>query len=267
MTPYHYSIVRCRDADVRGEHRNVGLLVVSPTERKAWLRRGRLDARAHLVGDDAAFVRALLDVLEDEAVDLAREGVPARVHDWMRSRARLTEDSVSLSAPAMGVAADVEAEARRLGEAYLGKGGGGGRTAAEKLQLDVLRRYDLQKQFGPREFASGPATWGFARVVDLPGGPLVFNALQFAQKTAEGVIDAAWTNVGRKGEVAHFHPRARWLTVAMGPHAGPTAPAFTRAVEVMADAGLNVVEPTESGVAGGLARFGLVPGQGVAEAR
>lgn len=267
MIPYHYSIVRCRDADVRGEHRNVGLLVVSPAEGAAWLRRGPLNARAHLVGDAAAFVRALLDLLEEEAAELAREGEPARVHDWLRSRARLTEDAVSLTSPAVGIAADLGAEVARLAEAYLGKGGGGGRTAAEKLQSDVLRRYGLHKRFAPRQFPSGPATWGFARVVDMPFGPLIFNALQFAQKTAEGVIDAAWTNVGRKGEVSHFHPSARWLTVAMGPHTGTTASAFTRAVEVMADAGLNVVEPTERGVAAGLARFGLVPGQGVAEAK
>ena len=267
MTPYHYSIVRCRDAAVRGEHRNVGLLVVSPAERKAWLRRGRLDTRAHLIGDEATFVRALLDVLEDEAVDLAREGEPARVHDWMRSRARPTEDAVSLSAPAVGIAQDLGAEVARLAEAYLGKAGRGGRSAAEKLQLQVLRTHDLHRRFAPRELQSGPATWRFGAVLDLPSGPLVFNALQFGQKTAEGVIDAAWTNVGRKGEVSHFHPQARWLTLAMGPHSGPTAPAFTRAVEVMAEAGLNLVEPTERGVAAGLARLGLLGGQGAAEAR
>jgi hypothetical protein len=267
MTPYHYSIVRCRDAEVRGEHRNVGLLVVSPVERKAWLRRGRLAARAHLVGDDAAFVRALLDILEDEAKDLAREGEPARVHDWMRSRARLTEDAVSLSPPAVGVADDLTAEVTRLAEAYLGKAGGGGRTAAEKLQLAVLRRHGLQRRFEAREFPSGPAVWGFPHVVDLAGGPLVFNALQFAQKTAEGVIDAAWTNVGRKEEVSHFHPSTRWLTLALGPTGDATAAAFTRAIEVMADGGLNIVPPTESDITAALADFNLVPGQGIAEAK
>ncbi len=267
MTPYHYSIVRCRDAAVRGEHRNVGLLVVSPAERKAWLRRGRLDARAHLVGDDAAFMRALLDVLQDEAEDIAREGEASRVHDWMRSRARLTEDAVSLSAPAVGIAENLAAEVTRLAEAYLGKGGGGGRTAAEKLQLTVLRAFGLQRSFAPKEFVSGPATWKFPNVADLPGGPLVFNALQFDQTSPEAIIDGAWRNAGRAGEVAHFTPGARWLTLAMGPSAGRTGQAFTRAVEVMAAADLNVVEPSERGLAAALARFGLVDGHGVAEAK
>ncbi len=267
MNPYHYAIVRCRDAAVRGEHRNVGLLVISPAERRAWLRRGRLDSRAHLVGDDAAFVRALLDMLEDHARELAREGDPAQVHDWLRSRARPTEDAVSFSTPAMGIAEDLAAEVRRLAEAYLGAAGGGGRTAAERLQLDVLRQHGLQRAFAPREFPSGPATWRFASVADLSDGPLVFNALQFGQRTPEGIIDAAWDNVGRASEVGHFHPGTHWLTLALGPETGPTGQAFTRAVEVMDAADLNVVEPSERGLTAALARLGLVQGRGVAEAK
>lgn len=268
MKPYHYSIVRCRDAAVRGEHRNVGLLVVSPTARKAWLRRGLLKGRAHLVGDDAAFVRALLDVLVDEATEVAREGDVARVHDWMRGRARVTEDAVSLSPPAVGIAVDLEAEVRRLGEAYLGKPPQLGKSVAEKLQVEVLRAHGLQKAFVPHAFESGPASWRFPAVTRLSDGrALVFNALQFAQKTPEGILDAAFTNVGRSGEVALHHPEARWVTLAMGPSGGAAGRAFVRAVELMAAADLNVVQPTAQGVALVLARFGLITGDRAAEAK
>lgn len=43
--------------------------------------------------------------------------------------------------------------------------------------------------------------------------------------------------------------------------------AFTRALEVMNGASLNVVEPSERAVAGGLARFGLSRGWEAAEAK
>lgn len=267
MIPYHYSVVRCRDADVAGEQRNVGLLVVSAVLRKAWLRRGNLIQRAHLVGDEATFVRALLDAMEEEAVEVAREGDAARVHDWLRSRSRPTEDSVSLSAPALGIASDPVAECARLAAAYLGGSGGGGRTAAEKLRLEVLRAHGLQRRFQPRHFVSGPAVWKFASVSDLPGGPLVFNALQFAQSRPEGVIESAWNNVGRAAEVRHYHPETRWITVAVGPQDPATGRAFGRALHVMRDGGLNVVEPTPGAVEAALARFGLLAGDGAAEAK
>ncbi|HMV67482.1 MAG TPA: DUF3037 domain-containing protein [Myxococcota bacterium] len=268
MIPYHYSVVRCRDAAVHGEPRNVGLLVVSPTARKAWLRRGGLKDRAHLVGDEAAFVRALLDALEDAAQDVAREGDPARVHDWMRSRARPTEDSVSLSSPAVGIAADLHTEVGRLAEAYLGKSGSGGRTEAEKVQVAALRSLGLDRRFGPRVIQSGPASWRFARVADLPDGrSLVFNALQFAQKKPEGILESAWVNVGRAHEVVHEHPDARWLTVAMGPSSGPTGRAFARAVEVMREGDLNLVAPTPDAIATALAHMGLGKDVRAAEAK
>lgn len=258
MKPYHYSVVRCRDADIAGETRNVGLLVVSAGDRKVWLRRGRLESRAHLIGDDATFVRALLDQLQSEAEEIAREGEATNMFDWLRDRARPTESSIHLSPPAVGIAEDLPAEVARLAQSYLAMGGGGGRSAAEKLQSEILKRHGLQRAFQPRAFESGPAMWRFTCVTDLAEGPLVFNAIQFGQKTPEGVIEAAWANVGRAGEVAHYHPRSRWLTLAMGPSDGRTGRAFSRAVEVMASANLNLVEPSTRGVERALMDLGLV---------
>jgi hypothetical protein len=57
----------------------------------------------------------------------------------------------------------------------------------------VLRSLGLNQTFKPEEFASGPATWRFARV--LPRGVLIFNALQFAQRTPEKVMSDAELNV------------------------------------------------------------------------
>ena len=128
MTPYHYSVVKCCDS--RGELRNVGLLVVSSFERRAWLRRGPPHTDAHLHGEEAAFVRAVLDAIEHAAGEVARGGDPARVHEWMRLRSRPTEDAISLSAPRVGVAADLEEEANRLADVYVGSSGAGGPTTA-----------------------------------------------------------------------------------------------------------------------------------------
>jgi hypothetical protein len=267
MTPYHYSVVRCRDAAVRGESRNVGLLVVSSAKRRAWLRRGSLDQRAHLVGDEAAFVRALLDLLEDEAGEVARESDVARVHDWLRARARTTEDAMSLSPPAVGIAADLDQEVRRLANAYLGKPGRG-QTAVEKLRLRVLRAHGLQRRFGPRAFRSGPVDWRFPFVTDLPDGrPLVLTALEFAQKKPERLLDAAFTNVGRVGEVDRFHPGTRWLTVATGPSGGPSGRAFSRAIELMDGAGMQVVEASPESLEAALADVGLLSRGQAADAK
>jgi hypothetical protein len=268
MIPYHYCVVRCLDAALGGEQRNIGLLVVSPAARKSWLRRGALQARAHLVGDEAAFVRSLLDTLEDAARDLARQGDPAQVHDWMRSRARPTEDAVSFATPAVGIATDLDHEVRRLACAYLGKPSGGGRTAAEKLQRAALRGLGIQQRFSPRTFPTGPATWKFASVAALPDGrPLVFNALQFAQREPEGIIDAAWKNAGRAHEVGREHPSTQWITLAMGPSGGATGRAFSRAVEVMSDNHLHVVAPTTEAIGAALSRFGMIDVRYAAEAK
>jgi hypothetical protein len=267
MNPYHYSVVRCRDAAVRGESRNIGLLVVSPALKKAWLRRGVLEQRAHLIGDEAAFVRALLDLLEEEAKEVAREGAVARVHDWLRGRARPTEDAVSLSLPAVGIAANLDAEVARLAHAYLGKAGRGS-TSVEKLRSKVLRNRGLQRLFAPRKFDSGPAVWNFPFVADLANGrPLVFTALEFAQKKPERLLDAAFTNIGRVGEVALHHPGIEWLTVASGPNGGAAGRAFSRAIELMDDAGMHVVPPSLDQVDHVLATLDLLGRAGAVEAK
>lgn len=259
MKSYHYSIVRCRDAVLHEEHRNVALLVVCPAAGRSWLARGRLDQRAHLLGDDAAFVRALLDVLEEEASELARGKDAAVIHDWMRARARPTEDALSLGPPAMGIAPDVQAEVRRLRTLHLGRSGGG-RSPVEQLQVRVLRANQLSTRFSGRAFASGPATWRFPYVADLPDGPLVFSALQFSQTTPEGVLDAAFHTVGRAAEVGRHHPDTRWLTVAACEGHGATARAFGRAVELMGDVGMKVVAADEQAVAAALASAGMIEG-------
>ncbi|MEZ4320535.1 MAG: hypothetical protein R3F61_23845 [Myxococcota bacterium] len=257
MNPYHYSAVRCRDAAVHGEYRNVGLLVVSPATKKVWLRRAPLKQRAHLVGDAAAFVKALLDLLLDEAREVVRAGDPAVTHAWMKQRALPSDDALNLAPPAIGIAADLEAEVQRLRVAYLGRGTGGGANMAEKLRKDVLQGMGVADAFAPRSFPSGPAVWQYPAVASLATGPLVFNALQFGQKAPETVLDAAFKNVGRLGELTHHHSGVRCLTVAAGPVAGPVGRAFHRAVEVMNDGGLNVVKPNAEAVETALRDFGF----------
>lgn len=254
MTPFHYTIIQSRDFAVAGEQRNVALLVASPAERKVWLRRGDLGVRAHLLGDEAAFVRALLDALEREARDLAREGSAAAMHAWMRDRARPTEDVLTFSAPAVGIAEDVKAEVVRLALAYLGKAPGRGAKAADKVVETVLRDAAFSGLFAARTFESGPATWRFPRVADTAGAPLVLSALTFEQSTAEGVLDAAFKNVGRAGEVNAHTRGVSWLTVATGPSAPACGPAFRRACELMNDAGLGVIAPDQDAIAAALKR-------------
>lgn len=244
MAPYHYSVVRCRDNVVNGERRNVGLLVVSPTSRKAWLRRGQLHIRAHLLGDDAVFVRALLDMLEEEAKEVARSGAPEIVHEWLRSRSGPTEDTVVLGEPAIGVADDITQEVRRLAVMYLGKTSGPQKTVAEKLRDEVLRTLGALRSFAPKEFPSGPATWRFPTVNEQPGGALVLNALHFGQRKPEGVLDATFKNIGRAEEVRLHHPSTEMLTVVSGPTGGATGQALVRAHELMDGVGLNIVRPT-----------------------
>jgi hypothetical protein len=262
MTPYHYAIVQARDATYASERRNVGLLVVSPAAGRAWVRRGNLKQRAHLLGDDATFVRALLDVLADQAAEVARDGDAATVHGWLRSCSLPTEDSLTLAEPGVGIAEDLTAEVRRLRAKYLGKAGGGGRSPAEKVSDRVLRDHGLRAAFAPRAFPSGPATWKFPRVADAGGQPVVLNALQFGQTTPEGVLDAAFRNLGRASEVAHWHQGLRWVTVADGPTHGETGRAFARARELMSEGGLNVVPPEPEHLERALSRLGVVDGDG-----
>jgi hypothetical protein len=245
MTPYHYSIVRCRDASVQGEVRNVGLLVIAPSLGKAWLRRGALKARAHLVGDDAAFVRALLDGLEEHAKELARSRDAASVQEWLRSHARPTEDGITLAKPAIGIADDLADEVKRLRTLYLGRAQGGASTAAERVRHQVLRVAGLARAFTPRSFPSGPATWRFPAVADAAGGPLVFNALHFGQTRPEGVLDAAFKNVGRVAELLSHHEQVQVLTVATGPSGGDLGAAFERSLHLMEQGGLNLRSPND----------------------
>lgn len=262
MTPYHYAIVQARDATYASERRNVGLLVVSPTAGKAWVRRGNLKQRAHLLGDDATFVRALLDVLADQAAEVARDGDAASVHGWLRSRCLPTEDSLTLTEPGVGIAQDLTAEVRRLRTKYLGKAGGGGRSVAEKVSDRVLKALDLRAAFTPRAFDSGPATWKFPRVAEAGGQPVVLNAFHFGQTTPEGVLDAAFRNLGRASEVAHWNHGLRWITVADGPTSGDTGRAFARARVLMSEGGLNVVPPDPAHLEQALRQLGLVDGDG-----
>jgi hypothetical protein len=241
MTPFHYAIVRARDPNFAAEYRNVGLLVLCPAAGKAWLRRGALRQRAHLIGDDAAFTSALLDALDEEAAEVAREGSAAAAHGWLRAKTRATEDSLVLADAAVGVAEDVAAEVARLRDRYLGPPSRSGRTKADGLRLAVLRAHGLHKAFEPRAFESGPATWRFPCVGATSAGPVVFNALEFGQTKPESLLDAAFNNIGRANEVRRWHGQVRWLTLATGPTGGETGPAFTRACELMADAGLNPV--------------------------
>lgn len=260
MIPYHYSVVRCRDARVSGERRNVGVLVISPTQRKAWLRRGRLDVRAHLLGDDAAFVRALMDGMLDEAREVARSADAATVHEWLRSLSHPTEDFIALDKPAIGIAESPELEARRLGEMYLGAPGSVGRSAAETLRNSVLRTLGAAKSFAPKVFASGPANWRFPCVGERADGPLVLNALHFSQSTPVGVLDAAFRSAGRASELKNYNPEVELLTVATGPASGGAGKAFVRASELMDRAEMNLVKPTMDDLTAALRQLGFGDG-------
>lgn len=268
MASYHYATVVCRDNVLAGERRNVGLLVISPTSRRAWLRRGQLHIRAHLLGDDATYVRALLDMLENEAKDIARIGAPEVVHEWLRARSAPTEDTVVLGRPAIGVTDDLTVEVRRLGEMYLGRTSGPRKTLAERLREGALRTLGALGQFTPREFPSGPATWRFPAVHEQPDGALVFNALHFGQRSPEGVLDATFKNIGRADEVRTYHPNTEMLTVVTGARGGAVGEAVVRAHELMNEAEMNIVRPAEDALEQVLRNrgYGVAGGEGLVHA-
>ena len=257
MTPFHYAIIKARDPKFAAEYRNVGLLVLCPTAGKAWLRRGGLKQRAHLLGDDVAFTNALIDALHEEAIEVAREGSAAAAHGWLRAKTRPTEDTLVLADAAVGIADDVKAEVGRLRARYLGGPPRSGRSKTESLRLEVLRAHGLHQSFVPRAFDSGPASWRFPCVGDTGAGPLVINALEFRQTKAENLLDAAFRNIGRATEVQVWHRHVRWLTIAAGPANGHTGAAFTRACELMNHAGLNLVPPVGERVSAALRAFGV----------
>ncbi len=257
MTPYQTTVVQHRD--VRGELRNVALLTISPTSGEAWLDRAPLKERAHLVGDEMTFVKALLDVLRDEANEVARRGSPAEVQAWLRARATPTEDTLSFTPPAFGVTDDLHAERERIRELTLGRPSArGAKSPAERLRDGVLSSLGLSRRFLPRDFLVGPARWSFPKVAQIPDGLLVLNAIHFAQQKPELILDAAFHNVGRMGELRRAHQAVDCLTVATGPSAGPTGQAFWRAQELLRDGGLNLVPATAQALSLALAERGLV---------
>jgi hypothetical protein len=257
MIPYHYAIVQVRDAVIAAEKRNVGLVVLCPTLGKAWLRRADLKQRAHLIGDDAAFVRALLDRVAGEANEIARQRSTVIAHRWLRDRAAATEDALTLAEPAAGITADIDAEIARLRLGYLGPMAHAGTRAVEDIRAQVLRA--LRIDAAPRVFDSGPARWRFPSVLDAGGWPVVMSALAFTQRKPESVLDAAFHNIGRAGEVRAWHPDVRWLTIADGPAAGATGVAFQRACALMTEAGLHVVAPDAGRVRDALFELGVRP--------
>ncbi|MEQ1564037.1 MAG: hypothetical protein ABMA64_00245 [Myxococcota bacterium] len=260
MKAYHYSVVHCRDGARSGEAHNVGLLVVSPGDR-AWIRRADVKSRTHLVGDPAQFVRAMLDLYQEEATEVARSGAADVVYDWLRRRSIATEDSVFLGPPALGITADLKAEMARLAVKYLGKAPSRGRpNLAEAASQRALRETKLIDRFRPREFPVGPATWGFPHVGDHAGHPLIVQALSFEQKSAESVLDGAFKNVGRFGEVRRAYPGTQLLAVSAGPTEGDLGSAFRMASERMTEAGIWVVRPEVDAVTDALSRLGVEAG-------
>lgn len=247
MTPYHYTIVRCRDFRVEGEQRNIGLLALSPAGKKAWLRKAVRVSRTGLVGDDADFVDALLDGLYEEATQLARTGDPALVHAWLRERARPSEGTLSFAAPAMGIAPDLDEEIRRLRTKLLGKGGGG-TPAVKTLQTRLLRESGYSTAFEPREIPAGPAVWRFSHVADTPTGPLAFVALQLAQKTPGGILDATFRNVGRVSELTRHQPGLTFVGLLQGPGTSGRGAAVERSRELLTEAGVELLPPNVDAV-------------------
>lgn len=243
MNAYHYSVVHCRDGALYGEARNVGVLVVAPGNR-AWLRRANVREKAHLVADPAAFVRAMLDLIVEEATEVARSGGADTVYDWLRRRSAPTEDTVFLGPPAIGIASDLRVEAARLATLYLGKpSGGSSDSLGEQVGKQVLRTLNLEAAFRPREFHVGPATWSFARVCEQGDEALVLQPLHFGQKTPENVLDAAFKNVGRFGELRRAKPDLDLVAVTTGPDAGELGEAFAMARDRMTNSGIRVVPP------------------------
>lgn len=256
MTPYQTTVVQHRD--VRGELRNIALLTISPASGEAWLDRASLQGRPHLVGDEGMFLRALLDVLTDEASEIARTRSPAQVQAWLRARATPTEDTLCFTPPAFGVTDDLQAERERLRELTLGRQSPQRtKSPAEKLRDGVLRSLGLSRRFLPRDFRVGPARWSFPKVAEVPDGRLVLNAVHFAQQRPEHILDAAFHNVGRMGELRRAHQDVDCLTIATGPEAGPTGEAFGRAQELLRDGGLNLVPATAQALTLALGARGL----------
>lgn len=247
MNPYHYTVVRCRDFRVEGEERNVGLLALSPTMKRAWLRKSVRTARTGLVGDDADFIDALLEGLLVEARQIARSADPALAHAWLLERARPSEGTLSFAPPAIGIADDVEVELRRLREHLLGKGGGG-TPAVKKLQAQLLRGSGYREAFVPRELSAGAAVWRFSHVADTPHGPLAFLALQLAQKHASGILDAAFRNAGRVSELRRYQPELGFVGLVQGPESNGRGAAVERSRELLVDAGVEVVAPNADAV-------------------
>ena len=118
MIPYQTTVVQHRDE--RGELRNIALLTISPASGEAWLDRASLQWRLHLLEDQVTFLQALLDVLTDEASEIARTRSPAQVHAWLRARATPTEDALRFTPPAFGVTDDLQGERERLREITVG---------------------------------------------------------------------------------------------------------------------------------------------------
>lgn len=249
-TPYHYTVVRCRDPRVEGEHRNVGLLALVPARRKVWLRRSVRVSRTGLVGDEADFVDALLDALLDEARRVAESGDAAVVHSWLRERAHPSEGSLTFALPALGVADDLEAEIRALRERVLGKSGGG-TPVVKKLQKLILRETGYEASFQPRRLSAGPAVWPLSHVADTASGRLAFLALACTQKTPENILDAAFRNVGRIGELSQHHPDLGFVGLvgdaARDAHGRGRGQAVQRARELLVEAGVQILPPSADG--------------------
>lgn len=246
MTPYHYTVVRCRDPRIEGEYRNVGLLALAPTTRQAWLRKAVRGARTGLIGDDADFVDALLDGLLDQAKQLAKTEDAAAVHAWLRDRARPSEGTLSFTGPAFGIAEDLNAEVRRLREKMLGKSGGGS-NAMKALQTSLLQQTGYASAFEPRELLAGPAIWRFSHVADTPHGPLVFVALQLAQKSPENILDATFKNVGRVHELTHYNQGLQFIGLIDGPDTRARGAAVARSQELIVNAGVQLLPHSVQG--------------------
>lgn len=248
---YLYAAVQCRDVRAFQEIRTVGAVVLAPEARFAELRFMPLQRK--LADGEVSFVRGVLEAWKNELAEVIASGQTAAVA-WLRDRAGGAEDAVRLTSPAVGLGDDLASEAKRLFQELTGYKPIGRQTPTERVVSAVLRRNHISKRFQPTPLNSDLAEWKYALVC----GRHVLHTVDFDQARPAGVLDAAFRDVGRFGEIRR---RNRDLDVVAV--AAPAEDAVAeRARDIYREHGIEVVAAHEPEVEDALGRRGLIEGSG-----
>lgn len=246
--PFYFAAIQARDERAFMEFRTVGVVLIAPDGSFARMKSVPLGEKLGRA-TDVTTIRAVLGWWESELAEVAGRGIPG-VLEWLNARVGPSEDIVQLTPPTAGVTDDLQRTLNEITREYTGYDPRVVPGLPDRVITDVLRRNRLTKVFQPASLSAGPAAWRFPFVA----GSAILHPVEFEQKQASGLLDAAFRETGRFDELRAYRANLDVVAVA-APTEGPTA---ERVLDIYRAHRIEVVGATPEAVTAAIAARGFL---------